>query len=127
MNELWGHLFASKLVSAMEYDGETMIKLLSLAHKYAMQSIEDDIIALLKKVQTTAGYVDLIEASQIIGCESTYKATLAMLCKSNPLPNLEEARRIGVHGTYAVLTERADRCYSCRGVSVPCTVCGKYR
>ena len=69
-----------------------------------MERIEEDILKQLKTVRTTAGYVDLIVASEIIHSTSLYDETLQQLISSGAKPDLSQSRRIGVDALHAILT-----------------------
>jgi len=87
-----------------EHDGEQLLLILPIAHKYCMESIESDLIKQLKNSTTADGYVDLMVASHMIGSDELYQAGLQGLVSSGKLPTVEQAKRIGVEATYAVMT-----------------------
>jgi hypothetical protein len=69
-----------------------------------MDKIETAILRQLKKASTTAGYVDLLVAAQIIGSDSLYQNVLNVLKSSPTILDLEQSRRIGAEATYYILT-----------------------
>jgi hypothetical protein len=73
-----------------------------------MDKIEHAMIERLKKTPTTAGYVDLLVAARIVDSETVYADTLKALMTSRPTPNLEQARRIGVDATFAIMNARLE-------------------
>jgi hypothetical protein len=80
-----------------------MLLVLTIAHKYCMDKIETATVRQLQKASTTAGYVDLIVAAQIIGSNNLYQKVLKVL-KANPtMLELEQAQRIGAEATYHIL------------------------
>ena len=89
--------------SAQTQSGESVLAILSIAHKYCMESIETAIINQLKTASTTPGYVDLMVASRIVGSEPIYQQALQGLIATTPKPDLVQARRIGVDAHYAVI------------------------
>ena len=73
-----------------------------------METLEKDILVILENRKTTAGYVDLIVAAQIIDSRPTYERAVEQLCRSKPLPTLERAKLIGVEAIHTVMRARAD-------------------
>jgi hypothetical protein len=68
-----------------------------------MENVEKNILGELNSVSTTAGYVDLMVAAQIINSETLYRQVLQSLISSTPQPDLAQSRRIGVEATYSIL------------------------
>lgn len=83
-----------------------MLSILPIAHKYCMDKIEQAMIEQLKRVPTTPGYVDLLLAARIVDSEALYADTLKALMTSTPTPTLDQARRIGVDATFAIMNTR---------------------
>jgi hypothetical protein len=107
--------------------------ILRLAHKYSMDTLENDALSMLEEDKTTAGYVDLMVGSQIVGSDSHYQKALVGLKTSDPIPSVEQARRIGAESIYLVLTERTVQqigvatCRSCYVASDMRTRCNNCR
>jgi len=130
--KVWELLLASfyraRPMAAMDYTDEECLELLALVHKYGMEGIEEDLISYLEEDQTTEGWVDLILASRIAGCNHLYERALEGLRQSWPLPNLEQAKKIGIEATHALLGWPG--CYECgtdRPNPLRCTQCRHLR
>jgi hypothetical protein len=109
----------------MDYTGREFHRVLYLAHKYCMETLEKDIMLILEDRKTTDGYVDLIVASQIIDSRPTYERALRQLCRSIPMPTLEQAKLIGVEAIHTVMMFRAScNQVRCRGNEIlKCASC----
>lgn len=83
-----------------------MLAVLRIAHKYNMELVEEDILSHLKTSKTTSTFVDLMVASQIVDSQALYQQALQGLIKSNPSPDITEARRMGVDACHAVMSAR---------------------
>jgi len=117
---------------------EQMLSVLTIAHKYCMDKIETAILWQLQRASTTAGYVDLLVAAQIIGSNDLYQKVINILRKTPTILDLEQSERIGAAATYYILTATISalssskdaalkkaklaaidntRCRHCRGIS----------
>ncbi|KIM29707.1 hypothetical protein M408DRAFT_328570 [Serendipita vermifera MAFF 305830] len=96
------------------YDGKESIEVLRIAHKYCMNSIEDELISRLKEGNGTAGFLDLMVASRIVDSKELYDTALQGLIASEPKPTLEEARIIGIDAYYAVVSQSSMTAGKCR-------------
>jgi hypothetical protein len=68
-----------------------------------MQPTEDEILTMLKADDSTAGYVELMVASQIIGSQALHQQALLGLISSEPKPDLEQAKRIGIEAYHELM------------------------
>ena len=80
-----------------------MLAVLRIAHKYNMELVEEDILSQLKNASTTPSYVDLMVAAQVVNSQPLYQQALQGLIKSEPKPDLAQARRIGVDAYHAAM------------------------
>jgi hypothetical protein len=83
---------------------EQMLSILRIAHKYCMGELEENTLKELDRASTTAEYVDLMVAAQIVDSDSLYQKALQCLITSYPILGLEQAERIGPQATYAIPT-----------------------
>jgi hypothetical protein len=91
-----------------------------------MDRIEENILEVLNDAGSTAEYVDLLVAAQIIGSDSSYQKALVALKTANPKPDLAQAKRMGVEATYAIMEQNV-KCNRCsRPTSRYCTNCCIY-
>ncbi|KAG8818585.1 hypothetical protein FRC19_010552 [Serendipita sp. 401] len=88
--------------------GEDLLTILPIVHKYCMEEIEANIIRELKATFTYDGFVNLIVASRLIDCNSLYQDGLQRLFKFGTFPTLEQAKRMGVETTHAVMKSASD-------------------
>jgi hypothetical protein len=96
--------------------------LLPIAHKYDMQSNEEEILSHLKKTVTKEGFIHLMVASHIVGSDSLREqATIT----SKEQLTLEDAGRIGLKATYEVFVGRLN-CDCGEVCGVWCKHCKKY-
>lgn len=87
-----------------------------------MDSIESAIIDQLKQASSTADYVDLMVASQIVGSTSLRQRALDGLVSSDPKPSLAQARLIGLDATYTVM-QAANAALVQSGTTKQCSRC----
>ncbi|KAG8800492.1 hypothetical protein FRC17_006853 [Serendipita sp. 399] len=103
----WGLLLGSQyelpLIASKEYNGEQLLSMLSVAHKYCMERIEAGIVAKLKMTSSYDGFVDMIVASQITDSNDLYEDGLQRLIASGSPPTLPQAIRMGVKATHTVM------------------------
>jgi hypothetical protein len=83
-----------------------MLSVLEIVHKYCMESFEERIITQLQETNTTQGYVELLAASKIVSSYSLYQKAVEGLVRTNPKPNLEQAKIIGVEAYFEVVSRR---------------------
>ncbi|KIM28610.1 hypothetical protein M408DRAFT_329376 [Serendipita vermifera MAFF 305830] len=95
--------YARPRINPEIFNGKQMLWILPIAHKYCMEEIEADVINELKKNISMDGYVDLMVASQIVGSDELHQTGLKGLISSQTAPNLDQAIRIGVEATHAVM------------------------
>ncbi|KAG8816416.1 hypothetical protein FRC17_000341 [Serendipita sp. 399] len=100
---LLGSQYGLPLVETEEYNGEQLLKTLSIAHKYCMEKIEAGIIAKLQMTSSYDGFVDIIVASQIIDSSDLYEDGLQRLIASGSPPNLPQAIRMGVKAAHTLM------------------------
>ncbi|KAG8826142.1 hypothetical protein FRC17_008368 [Serendipita sp. 399] len=98
-----GSQYGLPLVESEEYNGEQLLKALSIAYKYRMERIEAGIVAKLKRASGYDGFVDMIVASQIVDSNGLYEDGLQRLIASGSAPTLPQAIRMGVKATYTVM------------------------
>src|SRR5271156_5997082 len=72
-----------------------------------MEVMEGGIMQQLESVFNTAGYVDLLVASQIINSTALYNKALNALIAHPQKPTLDQARRIGVDAHFAIMEQFA--------------------
>jgi hypothetical protein len=110
-------------------------KLLLLAHKYSMETIEKDIIGQLEKSKSVLDPTDLMVISQTIDSPSLYEKAKELLIKREENLTLDNAERIGLSSTYDILmarSKRPPRCPHCHPsrpaltFQIVCTDCGNY-
>jgi hypothetical protein len=99
--------FRSTLLKQVKYSSFETTALLRIAHKYCMQSTEDEILTMLKADDSTAGYVELMVASQIIGSPALHQQALKAMISSESKPNLEQAKRIGIEAYHELMQGQA--------------------
>ncbi|PVF92247.1 hypothetical protein CPB86DRAFT_769623 [Serendipita vermifera] len=108
----WETLFSlqydSPLIHSERLSGGKLLLILSIAHKYCMDSIAQDVIKELKKTFTYNGFVDLVVASRIIDSKELYQDGLQRLIASGALPDTEQAERMGAEATRAVMAAAID-------------------
>jgi hypothetical protein len=90
-------------VKSEQLSGEKLLSILSIAHKYCMEKITQDVVEELKKATTYDGFVDLVVASQVIDSAPLYQDGMQRLISSGLPPNKEQSRRIGTDATHAVM------------------------
>jgi hypothetical protein len=127
------------LKKTQTHSGEHLVSILSVAHKYCMESIEETVIEHLKEGDATVHYIDLMVASRIVDSQSLYQQALEGLIKSEPKPTLVQARRIGLDAyhsiivaasaasaatTTALVAESARACQNCGQSGFICFNCG---
>jgi hypothetical protein len=89
-----------------------------------MEIIEEAIIRQLQAVSTTtAAYVNLMVASQIVDSKPLYDEALKGLRSSQPRPNFTEASSIGFRAYFEVM-EHAMSCRHCQYSLSNCPSCG---
>jgi hypothetical protein len=93
----------SILLEPVQLSSAQLTAFLRIAHKYCMQSIEDQIIAKFKAADSTAGYVDLMVAAQITGSQALHQQALQGLRASDRKPDLEEAKKIGIEAYHELM------------------------
>jgi hypothetical protein len=69
-----------------------------------MGELEENTLKELDRASITAEYVDLMVAAQIVDSDSLYQKALQRLIDSDPILDVEQAERIGLQTTYAILT-----------------------
>jgi len=95
-----------------------------------MQVMENELMSGLKEGQDTAGFLDLMIASQIVGSSELYEMALKGLIASEPKPTLEEAKVIGIEAYYAIMSQSNSQkhrhCRSCNQTTSfsTCDECG---
>jgi len=94
--------------------GERLLLILPIAHKYCMKTIEENILEELENASNTAEYVALFVAARIVGSDRLYEKALASLMSSNPPPDLEQARRIGLDAFHAIMIHKSPQVTSRR-------------
>jgi len=93
-----------------------------------MNKMEAAVITRLEKVFTTAGYVDLLLATQMVGLAPLYDKALEALANSDTKLDLEQSRRIGIDATYEIMDARlrAAELESPNKRKTPCRHCGQF-
>ncbi|PVF91329.1 hypothetical protein CPB86DRAFT_357729 [Serendipita vermifera] len=108
----WDVLFSlqydSPLIYSNRLSGDKLLLILSIAHKYCMESITQDVIKELKKASTYDGFVDLVVASRMVASKELYQDGLQRLISSGALPDTEQAERMGAEATRAVMAAAID-------------------
>ncbi|PVF93900.1 hypothetical protein CPB86DRAFT_75160 [Serendipita vermifera] len=108
----WETLFSlqyhSPLINSERLSGDKLLLILTIAHKYCMESITQDVIKELMKTSTYDGFVDLVVASQIIDSKELYQDGLQRLISSGGLPGTKQAERMGAEATRAVMAAAID-------------------
>jgi len=74
-----------------------------------MEVMESGIIKQLESFLTTAGYVDLLVASQLIDSKALYNKALNALIAHSQKPTLDQAKRIGFDAYFAIM-DQLSRC-----------------
>lgn len=97
--------FCRILIKPVNRSSIELMALLRIAHKYCMQSIEDEILTVLKETKSVTGCIDLMAASQIVGCQELHEQALKDLKASQLKPNLEQAKRIGIETYYELMQD----------------------
>ena len=110
------------------FNGERLLLILPIAHKYCMESIEEAIIKQLKRLaNNTRGYVDLMVASQLLDSKPLYDEALQALKSMRPKPDFTQASRIGFRAYFEVV-ENELRCDKiCSSGSLVCYSCKQWR
>ena len=62
---------------------------------------------MLKADHSTAGYVELMVASQITGSQELHQLALKGMLSSEPKPNLDQAKRIGIEAYHELMQGQA--------------------
>jgi hypothetical protein len=83
-----------------------------------MDAMEGGIIKQLESVDSTAGRVDLLVASQLINSKAVYDKALEALIAHPQKPTLDQAKRIGLDAYFAIV-DQLTRCRYGSGFS-PC-------
>jgi hypothetical protein len=78
--------------------------MLHIVHKYLMEDIQGEITRRLEKANGTEELVQLMIAAQIVDSDALYKKALNGLICSTPKITWEQAQRIGLEATYAILS-----------------------
>ena len=102
---------SSRFWDSKELSHERLLTVLPIAHKYCMAKIEE---AIIKNLKITVDYVCLMVASQIVDSKPLYGEAVIGLRQAREKPNLEQAIRIGVRASFAVMDECSSKCRSCR-------------
>jgi hypothetical protein len=97
--------FFSPRIIYQRKTGEDLLSVLSIAHKYCMETIESDIIQELKLTSQYTGLIDLVVASRMIDSASLYEDGIDRLISSETLPTREQALRLEADATHAVMSE----------------------
>lgn len=84
-------------------NGEQILLVLPIVHKYCMEDMETNIIDGMKKDTSNDGYANLIVASRILGSDELYQAGLKGLTSSGVAPSLAQAKRIGAEATHIAM------------------------
>jgi hypothetical protein len=110
------------------FNGERLLLILPIAHKYCMETIEGAIIKQLKRLaKNTVAWVDLMVASQLLDSKPLYDEALQGLRAIRPKPDFTQASRIGLRAYFEVV-ENELRCTKiCSGSSVACYSCRQWR
>jgi hypothetical protein len=101
---------SNPLLAEREVNGESLLAILPIAHKYCMDEMEGGIIKQLESLNSTAGYVDLLVASEIIDSEALHDKALNALIAHPRKPTLDQAKRIGMDAYFAVMDQLTRRC-----------------
>jgi hypothetical protein len=111
-------------------NGESLLAILPIAHKYCMDEMEGGIIKQLESVNSTAGSVDLLVASEIIDSKALHDKALNALIARPQKPTLDQAKRIGMDAYFAVMDQLTrQRCrhanctYPQAGITRQCRGC----
>ncbi|KAG8757415.1 hypothetical protein FRC14_002086 [Serendipita sp. 396] len=94
-------------ITPEELTGEALLMVFLIAHKYCMDKVETEII---EELQSRSGYdecVDIIAASLIVDSKELYQVGLQYLLSTKSFPTLEQAKRMGVEATHAVMETAA--------------------
>jgi hypothetical protein len=94
----------SPRITSDTLSGEDLLTMLTIAHKYQMKRVEEDIMEQLRRDTTYNGLVDLIVASNIVKSNEIYQETIQRLTALGGLLSMAQAKRIGVEATFTILT-----------------------
>ncbi|KIM29709.1 hypothetical protein M408DRAFT_328573 [Serendipita vermifera MAFF 305830] len=124
-------IYHDTFLRPITFTSKQSIEVLRIAHKYCMQSAEDELISRLKDETGTAGFLDLMVASRIVDSKELYDTALQGLIASDPKPTLEEAKMIGVEAYYAIVSQSLSRkcrlCHVPAGGNLKCHVCNGWQ
>ncbi|PVG00440.1 hypothetical protein CPB86DRAFT_225962 [Serendipita vermifera] len=117
------------------YNDSRLYKFFTLAHKYSMELIEEDIIKYLENCNSLQDVSSLLVVAQIVGSTSLYDKAKGILIKREDNMTLEDARRIGLDTAYEILIARnkmprhkCPTCFPRQPVWVYCEECdGTYQ
>jgi hypothetical protein len=115
---------------AVAHTGQQAIEVLEIAHRYQMNTIERTIVSRLENPNSTPEFVDLIVASRIVQSESLQEKAMKGLLLSPIIPDLNEAKRLGLDAYYAVCQSgerRGHHCRSCNTGNLYCGYCERFQ
>jgi hypothetical protein len=124
----------SNPLTPVKYTSRESIAVLRITHKYCMDIIEGDIVSGLKDATDTAGFIDLMIASQVVDSPPLYETALKGLIASRPKPTLGQAILIGVEAYHAIMSASTNdrdgvcnRCGFAGRLALACDQCGNYQ
>ena len=114
---------------AVAHTGQEAIEVLEIAHRYEMKTIEQTIISRLENANSTPEFVDLMVASRMLQSESLQEKAAKGLLDSPIMPDLDEAKRLGLDAYYALWQHpekrRGHDCRTCNIANLYCRSCGR--
>lgn len=84
------------------YTGDQLLLLLEIAHKYCMETVENRLLKILLKDSTSAGLVNRIVASRIVGSTKIYHDALKRMIYSRTEPTEIQVQQIGLEALYSM-------------------------
>ncbi|KIM29712.1 hypothetical protein M408DRAFT_328576 [Serendipita vermifera MAFF 305830] len=120
-----------ELFKPIIFTGKQSIEILRIAHKYCMQSAEDNLISRLKEETDTGRLLDLTVASRIVDSKELYDTALQGLIASGTKPTLEEAKMIGIEAYHVIVSQLPmmnGKCRNCHQAgNVRCLYCRTFQ
>jgi hypothetical protein len=94
-----------------------------------MVKIEENILEVFNGAVSTAEYVDLLVAAQIVGSDVSYQKALDALKAAETKPDLAQARRIGAEAIHAIMMANigSGKCRHCCHKLNYCGQCAQYQ
>lgn len=125
---LFRSIYDTKLLKSNDlWTSDQLVALLRVAHKYCMESIEQEILSQLHTYKDKPGFFKLLDASRIVGSETLEKEAIEGLTQFRLSLTLEEANWLGMEIFYKFMMNVSSESCSCgKPVSTYCFSCSKW-